>query len=114
MKIVPVKVQIKGESQSRVHWALLFPDASQPEDLADYRNALTQCAKSILCDDEKAVQLNDELFYIIQLAEFITTALEDYRNENVAWEQFAKSQLHELATIAMREKEKKGGADEAA
>lgn len=113
MKIIPVKLQLKSEKRASVHWALLFPDACRPEDLIDYRNALTQCAKSILCDDEKSVLLSDELFYLIQLAEFITVGIDDYHNEKVAWEQFAKTQLHELAVEVRRRKEE-GGTDEAA
>lgn len=74
--IVPVNVQLKGESEPKKHLALVFPDAVVPKDFADYRNALTNTVKTILCNDGECLGLSDECFYLLQLSEFINTALD--------------------------------------
>lgn len=113
MKIIPVKTKTSSDGKPRVCWALLFPDADTPEVLADYRNALTQCAKYILSSEDTDGRMDDELFFIIQLAEFITVGIDNFHKENTTWENFVKTQLHELAVEVRRRKEE-GGSDEAA
>jgi len=78
-KIIKTEVQLTGELRPRQHYALVFPDAYSPEDLIPYRNALTQAVKTITVSEEACQYIHDELFWLIQLAEFITTALDDNR-----------------------------------
>ena len=77
--IIKVKVQLKGEEQPHIHHALVFPDVMAPDDFITYRNAMTAAAKEIVSNPDVNGLLNDEAFYLIQLAEFITTSLDDIK-----------------------------------
>jgi len=74
--IVPVKVQLKGEKEPEQHLALVFEDARIPEDLISYRNALTTACKAILTNEDGNF-FTDEVFWMLQLAEFISSSLDD-------------------------------------
>ena len=113
MKIIPVKLQLCCDKKPRVYWSVLFPDVFGPDDFAVYRNALTNAAKTLLLSDEAANEMNDVIFSLIQMAEFIATGIDDFNESGITWEQFAKTQLHELAVEVRRRKEE-GGTDEAA
>ena len=75
--IVKVKVQLKGDQEPRDHYALVFDDAMGPADLIPYRNALTMAAKEIVSNPDVGEYLNEEVFWLIQLSEFIGTSLDD-------------------------------------
>lgn len=75
--IVPVKVQLKGDKEPQRHLALVFEDAVIPHDFIPYRNALTTAAKEILTCGDYDGCCNDEMFRMLQLAEFISSSLED-------------------------------------
>ena len=113
MKIIPVKTRLNCDSQPRVYWAVLFPDVCRPDDLVTYRNALTESAKTILCSDEMTENMNDVIFSLIQMAEFIATGIDEFHDKKTTWEQFARTQLHELA-VEVRRRREEGGHDEAA
>ena len=72
--IIQTLVQLKGESEPKPHYALVFDDASDPVDFMVYRNALTTAAKTLAseCDG----MCDSEIFWLIQLSEFISTALD--------------------------------------
>ena len=110
MKIIPVKTQLPCDSRPRVYWAVLFPDVYGPDDLTAYRNALTNAAKTILLSDQMNDEMNCVVFSLIQMAEFIANGIDDFHDEDITWEQFAKTQLHELAAEVMRSNGK-GGSD---
>ena len=74
--IIPVSVQLKGETQPQRHLALVFPDAMLPADLIPYRNAATTVAKEVLTNSDIGSCLNDECFWLVQFAEFISTSLD--------------------------------------
>lgn len=105
MKIIPVKLQLNCDSQPRVYWTVLFPDVYGPDDLVVYRNALTTAAKTLLLSDEAANEMNDIVFSLIQMSEFIAAGIDDFRDKGITWEKFAKTQLHELAAEVRRRKE---------
>ena len=105
MKIIPVKLQLNCDKQPRVYWSVLFPDVYGPDDLVVYRNALTNAAKTLLLSDDMSEELNDVVFSLIQMSEFIATGIDDFHDKNITWEQFAKTQLHELAVEVRRRKE---------
>ncbi|MBR0166123.1 MAG: hypothetical protein IJQ13_04515 [Prevotella sp.] len=73
--IIKTMVQLKGESEPQQHFALVFDDVMSPADFMMYRNALTTAAKAMLNSDESDLY-SSELFYLIQLSEFINTALD--------------------------------------
>lgn len=74
--IVPMLVQLKGESEPRQHFALVFEDAMGPQDLIAYRNAATTVVKSVLSSTDFEPYLADECFWLLQLAEFISSSLD--------------------------------------
>ena len=73
-RIIKTTVQLKGENEPRQHYALVFDDVTELGGFMLYRNALTTASKTLaaecgdLCDSE--------IFYLIQLSEFISTALD--------------------------------------
>ena len=75
--IIKVNVQLKGEKEPRTHYALVFPDAMAPADFIPYRNAITTAAKEIVSNPDVSGLLNDEAFWLIQMAEFITASLDN-------------------------------------
>lgn len=75
-RIIRTQVQLRGESEPQQHYALVFDDALSPADFLVYRNALTTAAKAIVSSDEDAGNFSNELFWLIQLSEFINTALD--------------------------------------
>lgn len=77
-KIVKVEIQLKGDSKPCKHLALVFDGVTTPKDLIPYRNAALEASKAICSDASMSACLSDEAFWLIQLAEFITTALEDF------------------------------------
>lgn len=113
MKIIPVKLQLNCDKRPRVYWTVLFPDVYGPDDLVVYRNALTNAAKTLLISDEAANEMNDVIFSLIQMSEFIATGIDDFHDKGITWEQFAKTQLHELA-VEIRRRKEEGGSNEAA
>ena len=74
--IVPVNVQLKGESKPTKHLALVFDDVTGVEDFISYRNALTNVSKCIISSEED-YNLNDQCFWLIQLSEFISSSLDE-------------------------------------
>lgn len=74
--IIPVTVQLKGESKPQEHYALVFDDVMGPEDFIAYRNALTTVTKVALTDSNACCL--DELFWLVQLSEFISSSLDEY------------------------------------
>ena len=113
MKIIPVKTQLTCDKQPRVYWAVLFPDVFGPDDLVTYRNALTNAAKTLLLSDEAADEMNDVVFSLIQMSEFIADGIDDFHEKGTTWEQFARSQVA-LVAASIREAKMKGGSNEAA
>ena len=73
--IIKTMVQLKGESEPQQHFALVFDDIVTPSDFMVYRNALTQAVKSILISED-GENFNDECFWLLQMAEFMSTALD--------------------------------------
>ena len=73
-RIVKVNVQLKGESKPEEHYALVFDDAMGYGDFIVYRNALTTAAKAIATEEDTLC--TEEIFWLIQLSEFINTALD--------------------------------------
>lgn len=73
-RIIKTLVQLKGESEPRPHLALVFDDARDPVDFMVYRNALTMAAKQLVSEDDGTY--TDQVFWLIQLSEFISTALD--------------------------------------
>ena len=108
MRIIPVKLQLNCDKQPRVYWTVLFHDVYSPDDLVVYRNALTEAAKTLLLSDEAANEMNDVIFSLIQMAEFIATGIDDFHDKGITWEQFAKTQLYEL-TVEVRKRKEEGG-----
>lgn len=74
--IIPVQAQLKGEKEPRRHLALVFPDADVPEDFILYRNAATQAVKAILGSPDIEPCLTDEMYWLIQFSEFISSSLD--------------------------------------
>lgn len=72
---VPVKVQLKGESEPQQRLALVFDDVYLPDDLIPYRNALTMACKEVTSSEDG--NYLDEVFWLLQLAEFISSSLDD-------------------------------------
>ena len=73
-RIIRTKVQLKGEKEPQEHYALVFDDAIGPADFLVYRNALTTAAKMLVSDED--IICYNEAFWLIQLSEFINTALD--------------------------------------
>lgn len=74
--IIPVNVQLKGESQPNKHYALVFSDVMGVEDFIAYRNALTTAVKACLTSDS-AGYIDNELFWLVQLSEFISSSIDE-------------------------------------
>lgn len=75
--IIPVSVQMKGEKEAHCRLAVVLPDAYGPTDLINYRNALMECIKAILATDELQGYLDDELWWLMQLTEYINAGLDE-------------------------------------
>ncbi len=75
--IVKVNVQLKGEKEPQDHYALVFDDAMGPADFIAYRNALTMTAKELASNESSSGYYDEEIFWLIQLSEFISTSLDD-------------------------------------
>lgn len=75
--ITPVTVQLKGDREPQQHYALVFPDVTQPDDLILYRNAATSIVKQVIVTEELGDSLADECFWLLQFAEFISTSLDE-------------------------------------
>lgn len=73
--IVPMLVQLKGESEPKQHFALVFDDATDPQDLSVYRNAAIEAVKAIITSSDD-FYLDEECFWLLQLAEFISDSLD--------------------------------------
>lgn len=73
--IIQTLIQLKGESEPRQHFALVFDDVARAEDFIPYRNALTTVAKAVITSSEPDAYA-DELFWIVQMAEFISSSLD--------------------------------------
>ena len=74
--IIQTLIQLKGESEPRQHFALVFDDAMGPEDLIVYRNAATHAVKAILSSQDFEPFMADECFWLTQFAEFISSSLD--------------------------------------
>lgn len=74
-RIIKTVVQLKGEKEPHQHIALVFDDVMEPADLMFYRNALTMATKAVLISDNSDLY-SSELFWLIQLSEYISTALD--------------------------------------
>ena len=72
--IIRAMVQLNGDKEPEPHLALVFDDAIGPGDFITYRNALTTAAKVMVTEEDSLCV--DEAFWLIQLAEFIDTALD--------------------------------------
>jgi len=72
--IIRTRVKLKGDDEPQEHYALVFDDADEIYVFMSYRNALTTAAKTLAteCGDI----CNNEIFYLIQLAEFISSSLD--------------------------------------
>jgi hypothetical protein len=73
-RFIQTLVQLKGESEPQPHYALVFDDATSLAVFMIYRNALTSAAKALASQGEDL--WNDEIFQLIQLSEFISSALD--------------------------------------
>ena len=73
-RIIRTTVQLRGDKEPRQHLALVFDDARTLSKFMAYRNALTTAAKMLASNDDNIC--SEEIFYLIQLAEFISTALD--------------------------------------
>ena len=78
-KIVPIKIQLKGDKEPKTHYALVLPDIKHPEDFICYRNALLEAVKSLLTDEGLSGYMAEDLFWLVQLSEFITTSLDNLK-----------------------------------
>ena len=78
--IIPIKTQLKGDTQPTRHYALVFDDVITPADFAAYRNALTTAVKNILTYCDTCDSFSGEMFLLLQLAEFIGTSLDEQQN----------------------------------
>ncbi len=76
--IIPVNVQLKHESEPQRHYALVFEDIITPADFITYRNALTTAVKEILSEADESRCFEEELYFLLQLAEFISDSLDNY------------------------------------
>ncbi len=76
-KIINTEVQLKGDSKPTDYYALVFPDVITPDDFIPYRNALVSTVKNILACCDNCDTLSGDMFWLLQLAEFITAALEE-------------------------------------
>lgn len=83
--IIPVNVQLKHESEPQRHYALVFEDIITPADFITYRNALTTAVKEILSEADDSKCFEEELYFLLQLAEFIATSLDDIANRKKAF-----------------------------
>ena len=79
--IIRVKVQLKGDDAPKNHLALVVPGAMTPEDLIPYRNAITSSVKALLTDEGLSGYLAEDLFWLVQLSEFITTSLDNIKRK---------------------------------
>jgi len=106
-KIIPAKVKMAGDSEPRVRYALVFDDATHPDDLIAYRNAATSVVKALINDTDYGPFLADDLYFLLQFSEFITVAIEEVHKKPVSWEQYAKTQLREFI-VQMQDDDKEG------
>lgn len=83
--IVPVNVQLKCDTEPQRHYALVFEDVMCPADFITYRNALTTAVKEILSGADDCNCFEKELFFLLQLAEFIATSLDDIADKKKAF-----------------------------
>ena len=72
-RIIKTTVQAKGDKEPKEHFALVFDGISDLSDFMFYRNALTTAAKTLASSDDFCT---DEIFWLIQLAEFISSSLD--------------------------------------
>jgi len=73
-RIIRTQLQLNGESEPQQHYALVFDDATGLHTFMTYRHALTSAAKGLASMGDDI--WNDEIFQLIQLSEFISSALD--------------------------------------
>lgn len=73
-RIIKVEVRLKGEKEPQQHYALVFDDVTELSGFMVYRNVLTTAAKML--SSEHGSEFESEIFHLIQLSEFISTALD--------------------------------------
>lgn len=73
--ITTVTAQLKYEKEPREHIALVFDDAQVPADLAVYRDAAIAAAKAIVSVPELGGCMDQDIFWLLQFAEFINVSL---------------------------------------
>lgn len=83
--IVPVQVKLKGHTKPQQRYALVFDDINCPGDFIVYRNALTTAVKEILSEANDSSCFEEELFFLLQLAEFISTSLDEIAEKKKAF-----------------------------
>lgn len=71
-----VKTKVGNEKEPEERIALVIENADNIADLAAYRKALMNIAKSVLITDELVPYQCDDLYWILQLADFISSSFE--------------------------------------
>lgn len=74
--IKTVKAKVGNDTKPEEHLALVIEDISDLSDLAVYRKALMGVAKSVLITDDLVPYQCDNLFWILQLADYIASSFE--------------------------------------
>lgn len=74
-------IQMPGDSEPQLHFALVFDDVVSPIDFTTYRNALIDSAKAIMSIKDLGPLQND-VYWLLQIAELISSALDQEITRN--------------------------------
>lgn len=74
--IKTVKAKVGNDTKPEEHLALVIEDVDNITDLIAYRKALMGVAKSVLITEDMVPYQCDNLFWILQLADYIASSFE--------------------------------------